>query len=62
MCRDCSHWKRREMFTSHGLQFAPCTLKPDRMVTDKRDPRGVVEQAYVMQDSYACGRFEKRTN
>ena len=59
MCIDCQHWKRREAFEADGLVFAPCTLKPDRMVQDKRVAGGRTEQAYRTQSTYECRRYEK---
>lgn len=59
MCRDCRHWKRSESHTDHGTLFAPCWLKPDRIVSDKRAPGGNVEQGYVMAGDYVCGSYRK---
>ena len=60
MCKDCRHWKRHEGYVAMDLVFAPCALKPDRVVPDRRDPRGWVEQAYATQDTYECGRYASR--
>lgn len=59
MCADCRYWLTREAFEDHGLRFAPCALRPDRVVTDKRVPGGKVLQAYATQDTYACAKFER---
>jgi hypothetical protein len=57
MCRDCRHWRRHEARDDYGVLFAPCALKPDVMVRDKRMPNGVDVQAYVTSESYRCTRF-----
>ena len=59
MCRDCQHWSTREAFTEHGTRFAPCALKPDRVVADSRVAGGKVLQAYVAGETYECPRFER---
>jgi hypothetical protein len=56
MCRDCPHWKRNEAFTDHG-RWAPCALKPDKVVQDRRMPVGMERQAYVTSETYECREF-----
>lgn len=57
MCADCQHWKRREAFEAQGLQFAPCALRPDVLVRDRRFEGERDLQAYVTQSTYRCERF-----
>lgn len=60
MCRDCRHWITREAFDSQGLRFAPCALKPDRIVKDRRTPTGTDLQAYVTEAGFECAQFVQR--
>lgn len=57
MCRDCRHWKAEEAFLERETRFAPCALKPDRLVPDRRLPGGKAFQAYVASETYECERF-----
>ena len=57
MCRDCRHWRRGEARDDFGTYFAPCALKPDVTVRDKRLPGGLDVQAYLVSETYDCRRF-----
>lgn len=61
MCQECQHWKRYEAFNDRGIDFAPCALKPDRVVMDRRVPGGTDWQAYVTSATFECGSFRSKT-
>lgn len=60
MCQDCVYWQRAQAHRSNGLLFAPCALKPDTVVRDRRMPRGLDLQAYVTAAAYVCAKFTQR--
>ncbi len=57
MCRDCPHWRRLAGWRAPDGDFAPCALKPDRYVDDRRAPGGKTLQAYVTSATYLCKDF-----
>lgn len=59
MCKTCKFWQVAEAYDAAGIMVAPCALKPDMMVKDRRVPGGLILQAYVTQDDYECVRYEK---
>ena len=59
MCRDCQHWDERAAYSDY-VRFAPCRLKPDTNVKDRRVPRGYTEQRYRMSETYECMKFEPK--
>lgn len=61
MCRECRFRKTAEAFTDRGVSYAPCSLRIDRWVPDKRRPEGRDWQAYVMTEDYVCSAFESKT-
>lgn len=58
MCRDCQHWRRRAAYEEYGIRWAPCALKPDHVVVDRRVPGGKESVGYVTDAIYTCSRFE----
>ena len=60
MCKDCRHWKTFEGFESHGLRFAPCALKPDKVIQDRRVHGGRDLQSYVTEATYECAKFQSQ--
>lgn len=60
MCATCKHWERHRSFVEHDTRFAPCALRPDMTVPDRRTPSGREVQAYVMSETYECGKFAEK--
>ena len=57
MCRDCRHWRVERVIIADGIAFAPCALKPDKLVRDRRTRDGLEEQTYRMASTYVCKQF-----
>jgi hypothetical protein len=61
LCSTCKHWLKEQSFLHGSTRFAPCALKPDKMVKDTRLISKTVEQNYRTSWTYTCPKHEPET-
>lgn len=57
-CASCRYWWGHSAFKDNsGTRYAPCDLKPDKVVRDRRYPSRTDVQSYLCSETYSCPAF-----